>query len=127
MKKALKITGKIILGLIVLLLLALLAIFIMHRYKLSQEKDLISQPIGEMTEVDGKNMCVYTAGSGEHTIVFMSGYGTPSPILDFKPLWNRLKENNRIAVVEKFGYGFSDETDDPRDIDTMLRQTSEAL
>ena len=42
----------------------------------------------------------------------MSGWGTPSPILDFKTLYSRLSDENRIVVVEKFGYGFSDVVDD---------------
>ena len=90
---------------------------------LNKEKPLIAELLGTMVEVDGGEMCVYTEGEGEHTIVFMSGYGTHSPILDFKPLYNRLSDDFRIVVVEKFGYGFSDETDMSRNIDTMLEQT----
>lgn len=127
MKKAIKITFKVIFIIICLIVLFLLGVFIYHRIKLGQEQSLISQPIGEMVEVDGGRMCVYSEGSGEHTIVFLSGYGTPSPILDFKPLYEKLHDDCRIAVVEKFGYGFSDETDMPRDVDTMLSQTRKAL
>lgn len=127
MKKVIKITFRVVLIIICLILLFLLSVFIYHRVMLSKEKSLISQPIGEMVDIDGGKMCVYTEGRGEHTIVFMSGYGTPSPILDFKPLYDKLSDDYRIAVVEKFGYGFSDETDMSRDVDTMLRQTREAL
>ncbi|MBO4878310.1 MAG: alpha/beta hydrolase [Ruminococcus sp.] len=127
MKKAIKIFTRLLLGLFLLILLFMLGLFVYHRIMLGREKSIISGPIGEMIEVDGGKMCVYTEGSGEHTIVFMSGYGTPSPILDFKPLYSRLSDRYRIAVVEKFGYGFSDETDTSRDVDTMLRQTREAL
>ncbi|MBD5144443.1 MAG: alpha/beta hydrolase [Ruminococcus sp.] len=127
MKIMFKKIGKILLVLLCLLLLFMLVVFIYHRIMLSKEKKLISEPLGEMIEVDGGQMCVYTEGSGEHTLVFMSGYGTPSPILDFRPVYNRLADDFRIVVVEKFGYGFSDETDNPRDIDTMLRQTREAI
>lgn len=80
-----------------------------------------------MVEVDGHNMSIYTEGEGKHTIVFMSGWGTTSPILDFKPLYSRLSDENRIVVVEKFGYGFSDVVDGERDMDTILRQDREAL
>ena len=127
MKKAVKITFKVIAVIISLLLLFLLGVFIWNRIMLKKEKPLISEPLGKMVEVDSGKMCVYSEGSGEHTIVFMSGYGTPSPILDFKPLYDKLKNDYRIVVVEKFGYGFSDETDSPRDIDTMLSQTRKAL
>ena len=127
MKIMFKKIGKVLFALLCLLLLFMLVVFIYHRIMLNKEKELISEPLGEMTEVDGGKMCVYTEGSGEHTIVFMSGYGTPSPILDFRPVYSKLTDDFRIAVVEKFGYGFSDETDDPRDIDTMLSQTRKAL
>ena len=126
MKKAMKITGKILLGILILLLAFLLVMFIYHRIMLSKEKPLL-EPLGQMVEVDGHNMSIYTEGEGEHTIVFLSGYGTASPILDFKPLYSRLSDENRIAVVEKFGYGFSDEIDGERDMDTILRQDREAL
>ena len=127
MKKAIKITFRIILVIICLIMLFLLGVFIYHSVMRSREKPLIAQPLGDMIEVDGGKMCVYSEGSGAHTIVFLSGYGTPSPILDFKPLYEKLRDDYQIAVVEKFGYGFSDETDMSRDVDTMLRQTREAL
>ena len=61
--------------------------------------------MGQMVEVDGNEMFIYSEGEGDHTIVFMSGYGTPEPILDFKPLWSKLSDDYRIVVIEKFGYG----------------------
>lgn len=127
MKKVIQKIRKTIIVILCFVLFFLLGVFIYHRIMLGVEKGLISEPIGEMIEVDGGKMCVYSEGSGEHTIVFMSGYGTPSPILDFKPLYSKLCDDYRIVVVEKFGYGFSDETDSPRDIDTMLEQTRKAL
>ncbi len=73
---------------------------------LNKENPLIAEPLGTMVKADGGEMCVYTEGEGEHTIVFMSGYGTPSPILDFKPLYNRLSDDFRIVVVEKIWLRF---------------------
>lgn len=80
-----------------------------------------------MVEVDGHKMSIYTEGEGEHTIVFMSGYGTPSPILDFKPIYSKLSKDYKIVVIEKFGYGFSDTVDTERTFETILRQDREAL
>lgn len=91
-----------------------------------QRKDLLT-PLGELVEVNGHNMSVYTEGSGDKTLVFMSGGGTCSPILDFKSLYSLLSNEYKIAVVEKFGYGFSDVVDESRDIDTMLSETRMAL
>lgn len=125
-KRKSKMILKIIIGFIIVLCLLLLAAFINHRIKLKSDKSLL-EPIGQLVEVDGENMCVYNEGEGDITIVFMSGGGTPSPILDFKTLYTQLSDEYKIAVVEKFGYGFSDDSNRSRDIDTMLEDTRTAL
>lgn len=103
-----------------------MAIYINHRIQTARESELLL-PLGDLVEVDGHNMSIYSEGTGEKTLVFMSGRGTCSPILDFKPLYSLLSDEYKIVVVEKFGYGFSDVVDEPRDIDTMLSQTRVAL
>ncbi|MBR6716785.1 MAG: alpha/beta hydrolase [Oscillospiraceae bacterium] len=127
MKKACKIIGKIFLGLLLLIVLFLIIMTVYNQIMLKKNRDLYETPLGQLVEVDGHNMSIYTEGAGEHTIVFLSGHGTASPILDFKPLFSRLSDDYKIVVVEKFGYGFSDLVDGERDIDTILRQDREAL
>jgi len=128
MKKVLKTIGKILLIILAALFLFLLILFIYHRIMLSKEKKLLEPFDGvQMVEVDGHKMSIYTEGEGEHTIVFMSGYGTQSPILDFKPLYTRLSNDYKVVVIEKFGYGFSDSIDGERSFETILRQDREAL
>ena len=80
-----------------------------------------------MVEVDGNNMSIYVEGTGDTTLVFMSGGGTCSPILDFKSLYSLLSNKYRIVVVEKFGYGFSDVVDKKRGIESILADTRAAL
>lgn len=106
--------------------LFLLAVIINHRIQTTRESELLL-PLGDLVEVDGHNMSVYSEGTGEKTLVFMSGSGTCSPILDFKSLYSLLSDDYKIVVVEKFGYGFSDVVNGPRDIDTILRQTRAAI
>lgn len=72
-------------------------------------------------------MSIYIEGEGETTLVFMSGGGICSPILDFKSLYSLLSDNCKIAVVKKFGYCFSDVVDGSRDIDSILENTRAAL
>ncbi len=128
MKKVLKTIGKILLIILAALILFLLILFIYHRIMLSKEKKLLEPFDGvQMVEVDGHKMSIYTEGEGEHTIVFMSGSGTVSPILDFKPLYSKLSNDYKIVVIEKFGYGFSDTVDTERSFETILRQDREAL
>ena len=105
MKKAFKAIGKIFLALLALIIIALVSVFIWHRIMLKQEESLLKQPLGQLVEVDGHNMCVYKEGEGLHTLLFLSGSGTPAPILDFKSLYALLEDDYRIVVIEKCGLG----------------------
>ncbi|MGE7911281.1 alpha/beta fold hydrolase [Lysinibacillus xylanilyticus] len=100
--------------------------YIIHQIRLSKEDKLFT-PTGKMVEVDGHQMHVYVEGNGEETLVFMSGGGTSSPVLDFKSLYSLLSDKYKIVVVEKAGYGFSDITDSEPNINTILQETREAL
>ena len=97
-----------------------------HRYRLKKEKKL-KEPLGQLVNINGNNMSIYVEGSGSKTLVFLSGGGTCSPILDFKSLYSLLSDEYRIAVVEKFGYGYSDVVDEDRSIQTILSETRSAL
>ena len=123
MKKAIKTVSR---GIRIILIVFLLALFIYNRIMLKKEEPL-RQPLGQVVEVDGRNMSVYTEGEGEHTLVFMAASAVAAPILEYKPLYGLLSDDYRIVVIEKFGYGFSDVTDGERSFETMLRQDREAL
>jgi pimeloyl-ACP methyl ester carboxylesterase len=124
--KTVKRIGKVVMITIIVLIVLLLAVYVNHRIRLEKESELRS-PLGQIVEVDGHNMSIYTEGNGEVTLVFLSGGGTCSPILDFKSLYSLLSDEYKIAVVEKFGYGFSDVVDKSRDIDSILEDTRAAL
>ena len=87
--------------------LLLTALCIYHQIRLEKERSIINHTLGQFVEVDGHNMNIYTEGSGNKTLVFLSGFGTPSPVLDFKPLmWyhfgvhpGRLQERRASAVA----------------------------
>ena len=117
---------KVIFIVIVAVLMLLLIICINHQIHLKMEKEL-RLPLGQMVEVDGNNMSIYVEGTGDITLVFMSGGGTCSPILDFKSLYSLLSNKYRIVVVEKFGYGFSDVVDKKRGIESILADTRAVL
>ena len=122
MKKILTFGGMMIIIIIIILLIS----YINHRLYLSKE-DKLFVPNGQMVEVNGHQMHVYTEGQGDITLVFMSGGGTSSPVLDFRSLYSLLSDKYRIAVVEKAGYGFSDVVDVDRNIEIVLFETREAL
>lgn len=107
--------------------ISILLIFVLFHQIMLKVEEPRRAPLGQLVEVDGHKMSVYTEGTGDKTLVFLSGSDTPSPILDFKSLFSLLSDEYRIVVVERFGYGFSDIVDKPRDIDTVLSETRAAL
>lgn len=117
---------KVIFIIVAVIVLFIIVSFVRHKICSFREKELLT-PLGKLVEVNGHNMSVYTEGEGDKTLVFLSGGGTCSPILDFKSLYSLLSNEYKIVVVEKFGYGFSDVVDEQRDIDTMLSETRIAL
>lgn len=126
MFKNISFTGKTGLTILVIIAVFVIISFIRHKVCSVREQELLT-PLGELVEVEGHNMSVYTEGNGDKTLVFMSGAGTCSPILDFKSLYSSLSDDYRIVIVEKLGYGFSDAVDESRDIDTILSQTRMAI
>ncbi|MGG3859238.1 hypothetical protein ABET41_14920 [Metabacillus fastidiosus] len=84
-------------------------------------------PLGQLVEVDGKSMHVYTKGKGANTIVLLSGLGTAAPALDYEPLINEMAKDNRIVVVETFGYGWSDVTNKERTVENIVEEIRTAL
>lgn len=128
MKKTFKIIGKILLGFLATVLILLACTFIINKIMLPGDCRLIdNQTISQMVEVDGKKMSIYVSGEGDHTLIFLAGSGATAPVLDFLPFANRFQESFKIVIAEKFGYGFSDEYEGSRDVDTRVRQYRSAL
>ncbi|MFQ7167489.1 MAG: alpha/beta fold hydrolase [Streptococcus sp.] len=107
-------------------LVLLLASFIYHRLALQREKASLN-PMGQMVSVNGHDMSVFIKGNGPQTLVFLSGAGTASPILDFKDLYDGLSKQYKIVVVERAGYGYSEDTSKSRDVSEVLSETRQAL
>lgn len=122
MEKIVRLVGVILLTIAVFVLMS----YVNHRIRISKEDELFV-PLGQQVKVNGYLINVYTEGSGATTLVFMSGGGTCSPVLDFKSLYSLLSDEYRIVVIERAGYGFSDVVDVDRDIDSILSDTRQAL
>ena len=104
----------------------LVATFIFHRISLEKEQASLT-PMGKTVLVNGHKINVYVEGDGPETIVFLSGAGIASPILDFKNLTDSLSKKYKVVVVERAGYGFSEDSDQSRDVMTVLSETRQAL
>ena len=107
-------------------LVLLLTSFTYHRLALQREKASLT-PKGQLVAVNGHKMSVLVKGNGPQTLVFLSGAGTASPILDFKDVYDGLSDKYRIVLVERAGYGYSEDTSQSRDVAVVLSETRQAL
>ena len=121
-----KILKKPVLVFLSFLVFFLVVTFFYHRISLQKENEFLT-PIGQKVEVNGHQMNVYVQGEGSETIVFLSGAGIASPILDFKNLTDSLSKKYKVVVVERAGYGFSEDSDQSRDVMTVFSETRQAL
>ena len=117
---------KRILFLLGAVLVFVLASFTYHRLALQREKISLN-PMGQMVSVNGHEMSIFVKGEGPQTLVFLFGAGTASPILDFKDLYDGLSKQYKIVVVERAGYGYSEDTSKSRDVSEVLSETRQAL
>lgn len=121
-----KILKKWFLGFLSFILLFLAATFIFHRISLEKEQASLT-PMGQQVLIDGHQINVYVEGDGPETIVVLSGAGIASPILDFKEVSESLSKRYKVVIVERAGYGYSDDSNHSRDVMEVLSETRQAL
>ncbi len=121
-----KILKKWFLGFLSFILLFLAATFIFHRISLEKEEASLT-PMGQQVLVNGHQINVYVEGNGPETIVVLSGAGIASPILDFKEVSESLSKRYKVVIVERAGYGYSDDSNHSRDVMEVLSETRQAL
>jgi pimeloyl-ACP methyl ester carboxylesterase len=117
---------KIIAGFVIALILFLAITYVVNAICDRIEKKKI-EPYGQSVEVDGKKMNVFIQGNGDQTIVLLPGQGTPSPVLDFKPLIDELSPDYKVVAIEPFGYGLSDETEKERTTENIVNEIHQAV
>lgn len=108
--------------------LLLLLVYANHKSKLKNEKEYLVAP-GQMVEVNGHKMHVYVYGNeeAEDTLVFMHSTAIVDDSIALQPLFDELKDDYRLVLIERSGYGFSEVSNSPRDIDTILEDSRAAL
>lgn len=82
---------------------------------------------GQKIKVGNSSLNVYSEGNGTPTIVILSGAGVTSPVLEYRPLYRKLSDIYRIAVIEKSGYGMSESTGTERSVQNMVNESRKAL
>ncbi len=113
--------NKIMKKISIIVLLSMLMLIIIHNVMLNIE---INNANGQYLyfESDNERLHVYDSQKGDNTILLLSGFGTGSPIIDFSPLTNELKNKYRIVIIETYGYGFSDDTRKQRTIENITEE-----
>ena len=81
----------------------------------------------QMVAVGGRALQVSSVGSGPVTLVILSGSNILFPGLEYAPLADALREWYSVLIPSKFGYGFSDLTEAPRDVDTVVEEYRRVL
>ena len=102
---------------------------IVHNFLLVFEKNKM-HPNGKIICIDNNKFHLFVTGNSngnKPTIILMSGSSLPSPVYNYKKLYSHFSNDYRVVVIEKLGYGYSDISHSPRDIQTILSQTRETL
>jgi pimeloyl-ACP methyl ester carboxylesterase len=67
------------------------------------------------------------AGAAQPSVLLLGGWGTASPVVDYLPLINALKDNVRVIAVERPGYGYASNTFSERTLDNMVEEMRAGL
>lgn len=122
MKKVIKIIGKVMTILLIILVLFCLICFIIHKYKNKNEINMLKEDeyVNKVSVGDyNLNVQIYGNIDSNHTIVGLSGQGTSDFSVSISYVTEELAKDNKIAIVDRAGYGLSD--------DTMTKQTIEQI
>lgn len=82
----------------------------------------------QIVDMENKKMMnIYSVGGGSKTILIMPGFGSQSPIIQYKALVDGLKDEYRVVVVEYLGYGFSMGTPKERTSENIVNEVLAGL
>ena len=79
-------------------------------------------PVGQQVLVNGHQMNVYVEGDGPETIVFLSGAGIASQSWILR-IYQVPYQKYKVVIVERAGYGYSDDSNQSRDVMEVLAET----
>lgn len=130
MKKVLKITCRIMLVLIAVLLIFTLVTFIIHRVKTNHELDLLKEngyynpvSVGDYS----LNAAKFGNENGSHTIVALAGLGMGDYSVTERQMTASLEKENLIIFIDRAGYGLSDDTNNEMTLEYIVEDYRKAL
>ncbi|HEY4267414.1 MAG TPA: alpha/beta hydrolase [Galbitalea sp.] len=113
-------------GIVVAALVALTAVSTTVNAAANASEHASLAPYGHKVTIDDGDINVFRNGGTGPTLVLLSGFGTPSPAIDFAPLVREL-DNFDVIVVEGFGYGYSDLEVKDRTIENITSELHQVL
>ena len=123
--------GKKALAIIACILFLFLAItFTVNKILLSKEKKMLTEAgYYDPVSVGDYSLNVHDFGNekGRHTFVGMSGLGVVDYSVRMERLMGDFTEEDRIVIVDRAGYGLSDDTKIPQTIETVVNNYRTAL
>lgn len=125
-----KILRNIGMGIVVTVMVALIIIFLAHKHFSAKEYDMLLEAgyINPVSVGDyNLNVCLYGNENGEHTLVGISGMGVHEFAVSIKPFMERFAQENKIAVIDRAGYGMSDDTDKEQTTERIISDYRVAL
>ena len=103
---------------------------IYHNYRLVQEKrELEEYGVGEIVNVDGKDINVYQIGKqdSQQTIVYIQGLGSGDTVISTRLLFDKLKDDFHIYLIDRAGNGMSSDTKADRTVEEIVEEYRLAL
>lgn len=130
LKKFLLVVRNILLGLLGLILLSVLVIFIVHICMSASERDrLKKEGYINPVSVGDYSLNVYSYGNknGKHKIVGIAGLGMVNTSVTFKGVTDKVSDDNEIIIIDRAGYGFSDDTNEDMTTEKIVEDYRTAL
>lgn len=81
----------------------------------------------EYVKISQGTVQVSRTGYGPVPLLILSGFSTFFPGLEYGNLGTELAKKFPVLIPSRFGYGYSDLTDGPRDVDTIVEEYREVL
>ncbi len=113
-----------------IIIIFLLISFIVNKMLVSKEKKMLKKAgYYNPVSVGDYSLNVYDYGNkdGEHTFVGISGRGVYDYSVKLSLVTDRFAEDNRIVIVDRAGYGLSDDTKTPQTLETVVNNYRTAL
>jgi pimeloyl-ACP methyl ester carboxylesterase len=105
-------------------------IFAVHKYLSAKEYNML-KAAGYVNPVSvgnyDLNACIYGNEEGRHTIVGISGMGVNDFAVTVRPFMERFTDENKIVVIDRAGYGMSDDIKIPQTVAQIVSDYRTAL